>query len=86
MKVWNNYIFQGKTVARAYIVCVHKEGQEIMKTKKDGQCKKKKNNFLKNCYGKNKIFGCCAGNGWRNTTRRFVEYFTAKNMFGKQYS
>lgn len=86
MKVWNNYIFQGETVTRAYIVRVHKEGQEIMKTKKGGQCKKKKINCLKNCYGKNKIFGCCAGNGWRNTTRRSVEYFTAKNMFGKQYS
>ena len=47
MKVWNNYIFQGETVTRAYIVRVHKEGQEIMKTKKGGQWKKKKNQLSK---------------------------------------
>ena len=41
----NNYIFQEKTVARAYIVCVHKEGQARMKTRKVGSVR-----------GKNQLF------------------------------
>ena len=45
MKVCNNYIFQEKTVARAYIVCVHKEGQARMKTRKVGSVR-----------GKNQLF------------------------------
>lgn len=43
-KVWNNYIFQGKTVVGAYIVCVHKEGQASLEDKRGGQYEKKKSN------------------------------------------